>query len=156
MDLKGNVLKQYPSGNAVCEEVACHPTALLAVLEGKAYKVGGLKFAFAPDDGGGGMDDLGLDSGEEEEAGAGKNKKKKKKRKKGDANKPKTRLQSVLMRIGDKADAGAPPLRRVALSFEGLGDDECEELGEGLAKSAVTQIFLVKNAITDIGLLVSN
>ena len=66
---------------------------------------------------------------------------------------PMTRLQTVLARIGDQADAGAPPLRRVALSFEGIGDDECEELGEGLAKSAVTQIFLVKNAITDIGLL---
>ena len=48
VDLKGNVLKQYETAHQVCEEIACHPLALLAVLEGKSSKVNGQKFASRP------------------------------------------------------------------------------------------------------------
>ena len=145
IDANKNVLKSYSSGSEVCQEVGCSPAQLVKHLKGDSGSIKGMHFRLrgAPT-----RPQTPADLAELADATEGQFQATLKL-----AHSPGKALVSVVQHLEEssksKGLASAP--KTVNLNFEEIGDEGAEELAKGLKHSNVTQLYLVKNGISDYG-----
>jgi len=145
VDVNGNVLKSYMSGSEICQEVGCSPAQLVKHLNGNTGAIKGMNFRLrgAPM-----RPQMPADLAELVDATEGQYQNSLK-----IAHSPGKALESVVqhLAVSSKSTGLASAPKTINLNFEEIGDEGAEELANGLKHSSVTQLYLVKNGISDYG-----